>query len=85
MKLKQKQKYSCHGAKGSCDNNEATFPSKKTGYDRHCHNLLRQVLPRQRLLVYFYLLIIPVPELVPKFIDPPQREGYTKEGHLRQV
>ncbi len=55
MKLKQKQKYSYmyHDAKGSCENNEAIFPSKKTGYDRHCHDLLRQVLPRQRLLVYF--------------------------------
>jgi hypothetical protein len=35
MKLKQKQKYSYHVAKGSCHNIEATFPSRKTGYDRH--------------------------------------------------
>jgi hypothetical protein len=55
MKLKQKRKnyYSYHDTKGSCGNNEVTFPSRKTGYDRHCHDLFRQVLPRQRLLVHF--------------------------------
>jgi hypothetical protein len=59
MKLKQERKCSNHDDKGSCHNSEATFPSRKSGYDRHCHDLLRQILPRQRLLLYFLVLINP--------------------------
>ena len=39
MKLKQKRKY---GDKDSCHNIEVTIPLRKSGYGRHCHNLLRQ-------------------------------------------
>ena len=79
MKLKQ-QKYSQHGDKDSCDNIEATFPSK-SGHGHAiaiCQELLCLVLPTQRLLVHF-LMLSPVLELVPKFIEPPQREGTQKK------
>ena len=51
MKLKQKQKYSYHGSKGSWHNVEATFSiaivRPWSGYDHRCHDLLHLVLPRQ--------------------------------------
>ena len=42
--------------RSSCHNFEVTALSWKSGYDRHCHNLMRQVFPRQRFLDYYLLL-----------------------------
>jgi hypothetical protein len=47
------------------------------GYDWHCHDLLRQVLSRLRLYIYYIHVLSNylVAKLVPKLIDPPTALG----------
>ena len=84
-------KCSYRGDKNSCYNFEATKLSQKSNYDRHCHYLMHQVLPRQRLLAHCLLLSYWVLNLwysnaeIGSLVhtEPSlQKKSYTKEGHL---